>query len=78
VTRQHGGVGLGLSIVRDIVHMHGGTVTAENNVPPPGATFRVLLPVSNAAATYPGVAAPEHATPAISSIAPDSPTTAAR
>jgi signal transduction histidine kinase len=77
VTRQHGGVGLGLSIVRDIVHLHGGSVTAENNVPPPGATFRVLLPVANAVATYSAAAVPEHATPAISTIAPGSPKTVA-
>jgi signal transduction histidine kinase len=79
-TRLHGGLGLGLSIVRDIVHRHGGTVTAQNNVPPPGATFRVVLPVT-AAATYSGsdsAATPLRATPALSHATPDSPTTAAR
>jgi signal transduction histidine kinase len=45
-TRAHGGLGLGLSIVRDLVELHGGTVTAANNTPAPGATFRVLLPVA--------------------------------
>jgi len=43
-TRAHGGLGLGLSIVRHLVELHGGTVTAANNSPPPGATFRVSLP----------------------------------
>jgi PAS domain S-box-containing protein len=42
-TRQHGGLGLGLSIVRHIVELHGGTVTAENR-PGGGAVFEVLLP----------------------------------
>jgi signal transduction histidine kinase len=80
VTRQHGGVGLGLSIVREIVHMHGGTVTAENNVPPPGATFRVQLPVASPAATYSDSDAAEPAldTPAISAAMPNSPKIAAR
>jgi signal transduction histidine kinase len=43
-TRAYGGLGLGLSIVRHLVELHGGTVTGENNDPPPGATFRVVLP----------------------------------
>ena len=43
-TRAYGGLGLGLSIVRHLVELHGGTVKGENNVPPPGATFRVVLP----------------------------------
>src|SRR5256885_13920373 len=43
-TRVHGGLGLGLAIVRHLVELHGGTVEASNNNPPPGATFRILLP----------------------------------
>jgi PAS domain S-box-containing protein len=44
-TRQHGGLGLGLSIVRQMVEMHGGTVHAHSDGPGHGATFRILLPV---------------------------------
>ena len=44
-TRRHGGLGLGLSIVRHLVDAHGGTVTAHNNMKGHGATFRVRLPV---------------------------------
>jgi len=43
-TRAHGGLGLGLAIVRHLTELHGGTVRAENNTPPPGATFHVVLP----------------------------------
>ena len=43
-TRTHGGLGLGLAIVRHLVELHGGTVRAENNASAPGATFHVALP----------------------------------
>jgi PAS domain S-box-containing protein len=44
-TRRHGGLGLGLAIVRHIVEMHGGTVTAESAGEDRGATFTVGLPL---------------------------------
>lgn len=44
--REQGGLGLGLAIVRHLVELHGGTVTAESEGPNKGSTFRVLLPVS--------------------------------
>jgi PAS domain S-box-containing protein len=43
-TREHGGLGLGLSIARHIVEMHGGTIQAESKGEGQGATFRVYLP----------------------------------
>jgi signal transduction histidine kinase len=47
LTREHGGLGLGLSIARDIVEMHGGTIDAESDGDGRGATFRVRLPGPN-------------------------------
>jgi len=43
--REHGGLGLGLAIVRHIVELHGGTVTASNRMPN-GARFTVRLPLA--------------------------------
>src|SRR5205085_1355674 len=44
-TRLHGGLGLGLAIVRHLVELHGGTVTAESAGAGQGATFRVRMPL---------------------------------
>lgn len=41
-----GGIGLGLSIVKSIVELHGGKVTARNRSDTTGAIFEVILPVS--------------------------------
>lgn len=44
-TRRHGGLGLGLAIVRHLVEMHGGSVRAESGGAGQGATFIITLPV---------------------------------
>jgi CheY-like chemotaxis protein len=45
-SRFHGGLGLGLAIVRHIVELHGGLVEASSRGPGLGSVFKVKLPVS--------------------------------
>ena len=44
-TRSHSGVGLGLAIVRHLVELHGGTISAASEGEGKGATFTVTFPV---------------------------------
>jgi PAS domain S-box-containing protein len=44
-SRSHGGLGLGLSVVRELVELHGGTVTAHSPGEGKGTTFKVTLPL---------------------------------
>jgi PAS domain S-box-containing protein len=44
-TREHGGLGLGLAIVRHLVELHGGEVKARSEGPGKGAEFVVELPI---------------------------------
>ncbi|MDB5336011.1 MAG: todS 3 [Planctomycetaceae bacterium] len=44
-TRQHGGLGLGLSIVKHLIELHGGTVRAESLGQGRGSTFVISLPI---------------------------------
>ena len=47
-TRAHGGLGIGLSLVRNLVEMHGGKVTATSDGPGQGSSFTVELPTTYA------------------------------
>jgi PAS domain S-box-containing protein len=44
-TRTHGGLGLGLAIVRHLVELHGGTIAVSNREDGPGAIFTIRLPL---------------------------------
>jgi signal transduction histidine kinase len=52
-TRAHGGLGLGLAIVRHLIELHGGTVTAASEGRGRGARFEIRLPKGSGVATPP-------------------------
>jgi signal transduction histidine kinase/DNA-binding response OmpR family regulator len=62
-TRGHGGLGIGLAVVRHIVECHGGTVRAESPGPGRGATFTVELTAAEVAALPSAAADGEAAIP---------------
>lgn len=46
LTRSQGGLGLGLTIAREILHLHGGDITLASDGPGEGTTARLVLPLS--------------------------------
>jgi len=58
-TRKDGGLGIGLAIAHDIVHLHGGTLTGQSDGVDRGTTFTITLPALTSTpdvATIPAVA----------------------
>lgn len=70
IDRSQGGLGVGLTLVRQLVEMHGGSVNVHSEGPNRGSEFVVRLPILN------GAAKPEHPTEPGSS--PDGPATPRR
>jgi NO-binding membrane sensor protein with MHYT domain/CheY-like chemotaxis protein/nitrogen-specific signal transduction histidine kinase len=54
ISRQHGGLGLGLSIAKQLVELHGGTIAVDSAGPHTGTTFTVRLPLARREAVMPG------------------------
>jgi signal transduction histidine kinase/DNA-binding response OmpR family regulator len=72
-TRRHGGLGLGLTIVRHIVEQHGGRVMAESDGPGHGTTLIVELPVvvsqpRPVSGSHPTLSDPRHAGATLASV----------
>jgi signal transduction histidine kinase/CheY-like chemotaxis protein len=67
-TRRHGGLGLGLSIVRHLVELHGGVVRAESPGPDRGSSFLVRLPVAALRWRAPEQGLDSSASPSVASV----------
>lgn len=56
MSRRHSGLGLGMAIVRHLVELHGGTISAESGGEGRGATFRLRLPMRTGTPSAAGLA----------------------
>jgi len=61
VSREHGGLGIGLALARHLVEMHGGSIAVESQGPGTGAVFTVTLPYADAAKRERSVRGPQRA-----------------
>ncbi|MGH9886770.1 MAG: hybrid sensor histidine kinase/response regulator, partial [bacterium] len=65
--RQHGGLGIGLAVVKSLVTMHGGTVEAQSEGERRGSEFVVRLPIVRAEAAAEPAPPPPRPAPAVQS-----------
>jgi hypothetical protein len=56
--RRQGGLGLGLTLVKTLVELHGGTVSVRSDGPGQGSEFRVALPLTCAPAPHGSIERP--------------------
>ena len=56
-SRRHGGMGIGLALVRQLVQLHGGTIAAESEGTNKGSRFTIRLPLTNEAVSSGAAAA---------------------
>jgi CheY-like chemotaxis protein len=68
LTREHGGLGLGLAIVRELTELHGGRVSAASDGPGRGSTFTVRLPHAPALRPVPAAAGAEPPLPSLAGL----------
>lgn len=59
IDRSNGGMGVGLTLVRSVLSLHGGTITAHSDGPGQGSVFEVRLPLAENHATPPVVIDPK-------------------
>jgi signal transduction histidine kinase len=72
-TRRHGGLGIGLTVARELVELHGGTIRAHSEGPGRGAELVVLLPAADSEGerhSDNGPAPPAHVAVAATTLAP--------
>ena len=59
-TRKHGGLGIGLAIVKHVVHQHGGSISVRSEGENKGSTFTLAFPIPIKSPTSETITSPSH------------------